>query len=175
MTEPQQPPQYPQGSPQNPSNPQYQQPQPQGQPQQPQYPYGQQPPYQQQPQQNPSGQPYQAPQYQQQPPFQQVPYTQAQQPQFQQFPQYPPAYSPKSKLAAGLLGIFLGTFGVHNFYLGKYPIAIIQLCLTLILWVAFGLGPLAAAIWALVEAILILTSRPGSPWHRDANGYELTD
>ena len=24
----------------------------------------------------------------------------------------------KSKMAAGLLGIFLGTFGVHNFYLG---------------------------------------------------------
>ncbi|PSL41491.1 TM2 domain-containing protein [Planomicrobium soli] len=25
----------------------------------------------------------------------------------------------KSKLAAGLLGIFLGDFGVHKFYLGK--------------------------------------------------------
>ena len=25
---------------------------------------------------------------------------------------------PKSKIAAGLLGIFLGCFGVHNFYLG---------------------------------------------------------
>lgn len=29
-----------------------------------------------------------------------------------------PAPDAKSKLVAGLLGIFLGTFGVHNFYLG---------------------------------------------------------
>ena len=28
------------------------------------------------------------------------------------------AVSQKSKMAAGLLGIFLGAFGVHNFYLG---------------------------------------------------------
>lgn len=26
----------------------------------------------------------------------------------------------KSKMAAGLLGIFLGSFGVHNFYLGYW-------------------------------------------------------
>ena len=33
---------------------------------------------------------------------------------------------PKSKLVAGLLGIFLGGFGVHNFYLGYNKKAIIQ-------------------------------------------------
>ena len=34
-------------------------------------------------------------------------------------PAYPPVGTPlKSKMAAGLLGIFLGAFGVHNFYLG---------------------------------------------------------
>ena len=44
--------------------------------------------------------------------------------QFNQVPPYPgqpmPGQIPmqKSKIAAGLLGIFLGVFGVHNFYLG---------------------------------------------------------
>ena len=33
----------------------------------------------------------------------------------------------KSKIAAGLLGIFLGSLGVHNFYLGYTGKAIAQL------------------------------------------------
>lgn len=33
----------------------------------------------------------------------------------------------KSKIAAGLLGIFLGSFGVHNFYLGYMKRAVVQL------------------------------------------------
>lgn len=48
-------------------------------------------------------------------------------------PVYPPVGTPlKSKMAAGLLGIFLGAFGVHNFYLGYTTKAVIQLCLTLL-------------------------------------------
>ena len=38
----------------------------------------------------------------------------------------------KSKMAAGLLGIFLGSFGVHNFYLGYTSKAVTQLVLSLI-------------------------------------------
>ena len=78
---------------------------------------------------------------------------------------------PKSKIAAGLLGIFLGSFGVHNFYLGYTGKAVGQLLLTLIGWILCGLGPIAAAIWGLVEGILILT---GSI-NRDANGNMLAD
>ena len=78
---------------------------------------------------------------------------------------------PKSKIAAGLLGIFLGSFGVHNFYLGYTNKAVGQLLLTLIGWILCGLGPIAAAIWGLVEGILILT---GSI-NRDANGNMLAD
>lgn len=86
-------------------------------------------------------------------------------------------YSPnaKSKLAAGLLGIFLGCFGVHNFYLGYTGKAVAQLLLTLVGWILLGLGPIAAAIWGFVEGILILASRYGSPWHRDGQGFELND
>lgn len=90
----------------------------------------------------------------------------------------PPApvwQSSKSKLAAGLLGIFLGGLGVHNFYLGNTGKAVAQLLLTLVGWILLGLGPIAAAIWGFVEGIIILCSKPGSPWHKDANGYELSD
>lgn len=119
----------------------YQQAPPQGNPYQQQIP-SQGSPYQQMP---PQGSPYQQvpPQgnpYQPQPPF-----------------QIPPGYQQKSKIAAGLLGILLGCFGVHNFYLGYTGKAVAQLLLTLIGWVACGLGPAAAAIWGLVEGIMILT------------------
>ena len=134
-----------------------------------------QPEQQSAPQQNPySGQQYQAPPqsnpYQQVPPqgnpYQQMP------PQgnpYQQIPpqgnpyqpqspfQIPIGYQQKSKIAAGLLGILLGCFGVHNFYLGYTGKAVAQLLLTLIGWIACGLGPAAAAIWGLVEGIMILT------------------
>lgn len=43
-----------------------------------------------------------------------------------------PAPDAKSKLVAGLLGIFLGTFGVHNFYLGYTGKQSHSLCLPLL-------------------------------------------
>lgn len=61
----------------------------------------------------------------------------------------------KSKLAAGLLGIFLGGFGVHNFYLGYTKKAVIQL-LVCILGSCIAVGPAVAGIWGLVEGIMIL-------------------
>ena len=77
----------------------------------------------------------------------------------------------KSKMAAGLLGIFLGSLGVHNFYLGYTEKAVCQLLLTLIGWIACGLGPIAAWIWGLVEGIMILS---GSI-NKDAQGNDLID
>lgn len=76
----------------------------------------------------------------------------------------------KSKLAAGLLGIFLGGLGIHNFYLGYTGKAIGQLCLTVFGWI-ICIGPVAAEIWGLVEGIMILT---GSI-NKDANGVPLKD
>jgi len=68
----------------------------------------------------------------------------------------------KSKLAAGLLGIFLGGFGVHRFYLGYIGIGIAQIVVTLI---TFGFG----ALWGFIEGILILA---GS-MDKDAHGHLL--
>lgn len=85
-------------------------------------------------------------------------------------------YSKKSKLAAGLLGIFLGGFGIHNFYLGYTNKAVIQLLLTVLGGLlTFGIASLASGIWGFVEGILILCSQYGSPWHRDGKGMELQD
>ena len=77
----------------------------------------------------------------------------------------------KSKMAAGLLGIFLGCFGVHNFYLGYTGKAVGQLLLTLIGWIACGIGPIAAWIWGLVEGIMILSGSINT----DAEGNDLID
>lgn len=77
----------------------------------------------------------------------------------------------KSKIAAGLLGIFLGCFGVHNFYLGYTGKAIAQLLLTLIGWIACLSGPAIAWIWGLIEGILILTGSINT----DAEGNDLVD
>lgn len=74
----------------------------------------------------------------------------------------------KSKIVAGILGILLGCFGVHNFYLGYTNKAIAQLLITLLS--CFILSPVSA-IWGLIEGIMILTGSID----QDANGIKLTD
>lgn len=78
----------------------------------------------------------------------------------------------KSKLAAGLLAIFLGTFGVHNFYLGFTTKAVIQLVVSLVGGaITCGIATVGIEIWALVEGIMILTGKNNT----DAKGYLLRD
>lgn len=79
-------------------------------------------------------------------------------------------WSNKSKLAGGLLGIFLGGFGVHNFYLGYTGKAVAQLLITIL---SFGLLSWVSAIWGLIEGILILASNTGTTWDLDAQGYPM--
>ena len=77
----------------------------------------------------------------------------------------------KSKIAAGLLGIFLGEIGVHNFYLGFTSKAVIQLVLGLLGFVTFGITTIISGIWGLVEGIQILTGSID----KDADGKPLYD
>lgn len=56
--------------------------------------------------------------------------------------------SNKSKIVAGLLGIFLGAFGVHRFYLGYTKMGLIML---------FTFGGLV--IWSLIDAIMVLVGK----------------
>lgn len=82
----------------------------------------------------------------------------------------------KSKTLAGILGIFLGGFGVHNFYLGYTKKAVIQLCLALagiiLAFCTLGISSIlnaGVAIWGLVEGIMILVGKIDV----DANGNPL--
>ena len=74
---------------------------------------------------------------------------------------------PKSKMTAGLLGIFLGAYGVGRFYKGDVGLGVTQLIVTI---VTCGIG----AIWGLIDGILILTAQPGSPNSLDSNGYLMS-
>ncbi len=74
----------------------------------------------------------------------------------------------KSKLAAGLFGIFLGAFGVHNFYLGFTGKAVAQLLITVL---SCGILSPVSAIWGLIEGIMILSSND----YKDADGNTLRD
>ena len=77
---------------------------------------------------------------------------------------------------AGLLAIFLGTFGVHNFYLGYTGKAVTQLVLSIVgillccvvvgVFIVMGVG-----IWGLVEGIMILTGKIDT----DGKGNPLAD
>ena len=117
-----------------------------------------------------------------------------QQPGYQQDPGFYPGFDPnqmgyqqpvayydqKSKLAAGLFGIFFGSLGVHNFYLGYTNKAVGQLVGTIvgyilcIIFIGFFIV-VGIQIWALVEGILILSAQPGSqPWGVDARGVPLS-
>jgi TM2 domain-containing membrane protein YozV len=70
----------------------------------------------------------------------------------------------KSKIAAGLFGIFLGGFGVHRFYLGYVGIGILQIVVTII---TLGWG----GLWGFIEGILILTGTID----KDAEGRPLKE
>lgn len=84
----------------------------------------------------------------------------------------PPTYPGKSKVAAGILALFLGSFGIHNFYLGYTSKALIQLLGTLF---SCGILVIPIAIWSIIEGILILAARPGEPpWGVDADGVPLS-
>lgn len=72
--------------------------------------------------------------------------------------------SSRSRLVAGLLGIFLGGLGIHRFYLGYSMVGVIQLVATIVTCGSVG------SIWGFVEGILILT---GNVITTDADGATL--
>lgn len=83
-------------------------------------------------------------------------------------PWVPDAY-PRSRVAAGLLGIFLGALGAHRFYTGHTGVGTIMLLITVL---SFGTLSFVTGVWGLVEGILYLTDRTGG-YSRDARGRPL--
>jgi TM2 domain-containing membrane protein YozV len=66
----------------------------------------------------------------------------------------------------GILGIFLGGFGVHRFLMGYTAIGVIQIVVT---FVTCGFG----AVWGLIEGIMVLAK--AQAFERDAHGRPLKD
>ncbi|CAN5924522.1 hypothetical protein BH11MYX4_BH11MYX4_41030 [soil metagenome] len=72
-------------------------------------------------------------------------------------------FSDKSKMVAGLLQIFLGSFGAGRFYTGHMGLAIAQIAVT---WLTCGAG----ALWPLIDGIMMLMGKVP-----DAQGRPLRD
>ncbi len=66
----------------------------------------------------------------------------------------PAAYgrSQKSRTTYIVLGIFLGAFGVHNFYSGYVGRAVGQLCLTVL---TVGYLGIVSWVWAIIEVCIV--------------------
>jgi TM2 domain-containing membrane protein YozV/ribosomal protein L40E len=77
----------------------------------------------------------------------------------------------RSRVVAGVLGILVGWLGIHRFYLGYTNIGIVQLLLGLLGWLTCFITTLAAAVWGIVEGIMILTGQ----MNEDADGQPLVD
>lgn len=61
----------------------------------------------------------------------------------------------KNKVVAGVLGILLGSLGIHKFYLGyTKPALIMLLCSLLLSWT--GIVPAAMGIIGLIEGIMYI-------------------
>ena len=111
-------------------------------------------------------------------PQQQAPFAQPlmQQPGYGVAAPVPVGYQQKSWVASFLLAFFLGSFGVHNFYLGYSSRAKVQLLLGVggIVTSPFIIGflPLfAVGVWAFIEFIMILLSV--GEFAHDAQGVPL--
>ena len=98
-----------------------------------------------------------------QPEYQQPEYN----PPYQQ-PYAPAGYEQKSRIAAGILGILLGSLGIHNFYLGYTGKGIAQLLISVCS--CFSLS-IVSGIWGLIEGIMLLTQQG----QVDAKGVPLKD
>lgn len=87
----------------------------------------------------------------------QQPYYGYQQPYYQQ-PYSQPMVTTKDHVAAGLLAIFLGAFGIHKFYLGYNTAGFIMLAVTIIGgMLTFTLASWVIWVIAVIEGILYLT------------------
>ena len=66
----------------------------------------------------------------------------------------------KSRVAYVVLAIFLGAFGVHNFYAGYTKKAVIQLLITLL---TLGFASIVSWIWAIVDICTVTQDAAGVP------------
>jgi TM2 domain-containing membrane protein YozV len=73
-----------------------------------------------------------------------------------------PPMSSKTRTNYVVLGIFLGGFGVHNFYAGRSGVAVAQLLISLIGFLIGG--PIIVGIWVIVELFTVTRDGQGLPF-----------
>ena len=66
----------------------------------------------------------------------------------------------KSKVAFVLLGVLLGSLGIHNFYIGRTKQGVIQLLITVL---SAGMLSIASWIWAIVDICTVNVDANGVP------------
>ncbi|MEE2951785.1 MAG: NINE protein [Pseudomonadota bacterium] len=71
----------------------------------------------------------------------------------------------KSKIAAGLLALFLGGLGIHKFYLGYTTAGVVMLLIWVFGWILLGLPTLVINIIALIEAIIYFVKSDDDFYH----------
>ena len=103
-------------------------------------------------------------------PPQQTYYTPNGQPQYgQNYAQpYDPPQGTKSRIAAGVLAILFGVFGVHNFYIGKTGLGIAQLAITVC---SCGTLAIVSEIWGIIEGVRLLQGTI----YTDGHGMKFVD
>jgi TM2 domain-containing membrane protein YozV len=74
-------------------------------------------------------------------------------------PYYYVTPQPKTRVIFALLGIFLGAFGVHNFYAGYVKKGTIQLCVTLL---SCFYASLVSWVWAIIEICTVNKDSDGT-------------
>lgn len=75
----------------------------------------------------------------------------------------------KDRVAAGLLGIFLGSLGIHKFYLGYTKEGVIMLLVSVL---TCGIGASIMGIIGFIEGILYLTKSEEDFQDIYVNGYQ---
>ena len=77
-----------------------------------------------------------------------------------------PAASDRNKYVAALLAFFLGTFGIHRFYLGRNGTGVLMIVLSITI-----VGLLVTGIWALIDMVRYLIMSDAEFEHRYARRY----
>ncbi len=78
----------------------------------------------------------------------------------------PPAANDRNKYVAALLAFFIGTLGIHRFYLGRNGSAVLMIVIS-----ATFVGLIVTGIWAFIDCIRYLIMSDDEFAHRYARRY----
>jgi TM2 domain-containing membrane protein YozV len=77
-----------------------------------------------------------------------------------------PSANDRNKYVAALLAFFLGTFGIHRFYLGRNGTGVVMIVLSITI-----VGLLVTGIWALIDMVRYLIMSDAEFEHRYARRF----